>query len=122
MEKAKIEDIFLRERIVSVLREIQELNKALIDRDIERIENGTDLKECFSKKEVNEITTQYESKKTELDILISCSVHGFENTLKSLLTSAKEHLSEEECKDVEEFVNRLIKASGIEVEIGGEVN
>lgn len=114
-------NLFLRNRIVSTLNEINELNRKLIDRDITKIESGVDFDTIFNKRELDELTITLEEKKFELNLLIACSLYGFEKALGDFLEKAKDELDEKEYEDLSKLVNELKEICEKDIQIVGGV-
>ena len=119
MEKAG--NVFLRNRIVKVLKEINELNKQKVDRDIEKIENNVSFEEIFRPTKLDEITLKAENKKYELNLLISCSIYGF-GVLDGFLKHAKEKMNEEEYTMFEGLINEIKNDVEKDIAVGEDIN
>lgn len=115
MEKIKVEEIFLRDRISKVITELKELQVTRMETDIEDTLNyDVDLRDIFfSNTRHADINEKIKTKQFELNILLSCSLEGFEFLYEKLLPEFKDKFSEEEYKNLEKLAKDLNDVSDI---------
>lgn len=107
MDKIKVKEVYLRNKLQELLLDMKLLNGMKVDRDVKRINNGEDLKEIFvNNNELDELGLKLETKKTEMNILIGCLINGFD-FLDNILNHFSSIMDEEEFKMTEEFINRI---------------
>ena len=109
-----IADVFLRNKTAEAMKEIGKMNNAKIERDIEFILDGGDVNELLHPKFSNEIV-ELETKKFELNLLLSCLSRGIETTYEELLEASKDE-SEEFRQEMIEFFEMLKANCNKEVE------
>jgi hypothetical protein len=115
-----IADVFLRNKIAEVLKEINEMNNAKVERDIKFILDGGDVNKLLHPKFSDEIA-KLETIKFELNLLFSCLSIGIETTYEELLEAIGDE-SEEFRQEMIDFFEALKANTTKEVVSEGEAN
>ena len=114
MDRVKVEQLFVRQEIVSTLKDIRDLNVNKLTKDIEAIENGEDIAKVMNV-DNSEFSKDLAFLRSVLKLLLLCIDGGVEKSLNDFLDTVKKTLGTNAYDELKEYVDAIVEMCNVYV-------